>query len=166
MKTRKMKYQHGNPDIAKLQVRTIDTVEDGLPEDYDDTLYTEFAKNYVAINRKIKECDPNLSDEVSEIIGRYARGLSTINACLATEFARAYLIPKFGGFVYFVDEDNSKQQLRVERPATEEIDGIYAESLPTDLNDTEWEHVINGVSFSWKEVVMLMRHANTQLYYD
>ena len=40
MKTRKMKYQHGNPDIAKLQVRTIDTVEDGLPEDYDDTLYT------------------------------------------------------------------------------------------------------------------------------
>ena len=71
-------------------------------------------------------------------------------ACNST--AKAYLIPN-GGFVYFVDEDNSKQQLRVERPATEEMDETYAESLPTDLNDTEWEHVINGLVFRGKKLL-------------
>ena len=165
--SRKMKYQHGDPEIAKKQVRTLDTVEDGLDASYDDTLYTEFALNYSLMMRKIKKCDPELAKEVREIVSRHARGTSPTNACIASEFARKHLIPNFGGFVYFVDDDDGvivKQQIRQARPAIEESDGIYANGLPEDINDNEWEHIINGVSWSWKEVTMLILHANQQLY--
>lgn len=161
-----MKYQHGDPKIAKMQVRTLDTVEDGLDASYDDTLYTYFAKHYSLMCKKIKECDPELAEEVREIVQRHARGASPTNACIASEFARKHLIPNFGGFVYLVDNEDGeliKQQIRQPRAAVQS-DGIYANGLPEDTEDTEWEHIINGISWSWKEVTMLMLHANQQLY--
>ena len=99
------------------------------------------------------------------MVSRYARGVSPTTACIAREFARTHLMPVFGGFVYLVDDEDGdlvKQQIRVARAAGDS-DGIFASKVP-DPDDPEWEFVINEVSWSWKEVLMLMLHANPQLY--
>jgi len=163
-KNREMYFKHSDNAIEKLQCKTTDTVSDGLKLNYDDTLYGEFTKNYTEMYRKIKQADPLLDEEVSEIIIRNARGKTNQRPCIMAEFANKHFVQSYGGFIHHIDElTSSRQIVRVPR-AADESDGVYSKNLPTKLDDSKFKCEINGTSWSWEEVVMLLRHANSQLY--
>ncbi len=148
-----MKFTHGDADISKMQIQLGPTIQNLSMSDA--KAMSLFVENYSGLYSKAKQSDPELSDEISKIIVDFSRmtydEYSVIKVPnLIDEFTKKNLEPHFGEYIRNNFEDYSG--------------GVTYSQLPVDIDDKEWEHIVHGVSWSWREVVWLVRWSNVQLH--
>mgnify|MGYP001192515776 CR=1 FL=1 len=150
--TQPMKFTHGDPDIAKMQIQLIPTMQNLSSSDA--FAMSHFVENYVELYKKAKLSDPDLSEEVAQIIRGFAQNRENLGSgivpSLVTEFTKKYFEPHFGEYIRNNFQDFSEKS-------------IYS-NLPNDIDEEDWKYEINTINWSWKEIVWLVRWSNQQLH--